>query len=84
MLLLLETSRCQVDSSSITAIISRGVKLGGSYSSDMASIDNGLATDKDNTVYMANMFYIRALLNIREEKYYSIMTITGLCSDTRR
>merc|ERR1719154_950727 len=55
----------------------RGAKLGGSYSSDLASIDKGLAIGKDNTMFMANMFYTRALLNIRHKRSSEAVTDCG-------
>ena len=43
----------------------RVLRTGGSYASAINSVDKGLAMDKENSVYMAKMFYTRALLNTK-------------------
>lgn len=52
----------------------RVLKIGGSYSSALNSIDKGLTLDKENSVYMAKMFYTRALLNTKYERLEAAVT----------
>jgi len=50
------------------------LKMGGSYSVALASLDKGLALDKENHAYMAKLFYTRALLNTRYERLSSALS----------
>jgi len=57
----------------------RVLRTGGSYASAINSFDKGLAMDKENSVYMAKMFYTRALLNTKYERFEAAV---GDCTNT--
>jgi len=57
----------------------RVLKMGGNYSAALEFIDKGLVLDTGNSVYMAKMFFTRALLNA---KYERLETAIADCTNT--